>query len=128
MTLDYYFDGEWFEKDLRWYDIKNYFKSMDEKEFAELVEKAFYMWPKDEQNELLTDMDEPNFACPDFERWVRVDWDLCYTIVTEAEILEELEDELHDYFEDEARAEYEDMKLEPTDPYEQRGLSRADFY
>jgi hypothetical protein len=40
------------------------------------------------------------------------------------------EDELHDYFEEEAYEEWriEDAHRDPSDPYEQRGLRHEDFY
>jgi hypothetical protein len=130
MTLTYKFDPEddyGFEKDLSQKDLKEYFESLTTEEKVEAIETAFKSFSKDDQHEILAEMDEPNFACPDFARWIEEDIDYCLDLFTEAEHL--FEDELHDYFEDEAYKEwsYEEQYKDPSDPYEQRGLNRSIF-
>jgi hypothetical protein len=127
MTLIYYFNGNWFEKDISQSDIEEYIRTLPKREIAELVKDSFYLWTKEEQHDILVDIGEPNFACPDFERWVDDEWELCMDLIMEVDTLDRLEDELHDYFEYDAMREYENEPEEPSDPYVQRGLSRLDF-
>lgn len=131
MTLTYKFDPDddyGFEKDLDIKDIKRYFESLTEDEKVDALKTAFESCTKEDQHYLLQQWDEPNFACPDFARWIIEDIDYCVDIIVEAEDL--FEDELHDFFEDEAYEDwsYEEQYKDPSDPYEQRGLRRSDFF
>ena len=133
MTLTYRFDSEdyqGFDKDLTQSNIEEYLQTLPVEELAGLVKDSFHLYSKEDQHQILTDVKEPNFACPDFTRWITDEWDLCVELVMESETLDRLEDELHDYFEDEARREweYEEAHKDPDDPYLARGLRRSDFY
>lgn len=133
MTLTYRFDPDdynGFEKDLTQSDIEEYLQTLPTEEVVGLVKDSFNLYTKEDQHQILADVNEPNFACPNFERWVADEWDLCVELVMEAETLYRMEDELHDYFEDAAYKEwtYEQEHKDPDDEYAQRGLSRADFY
>lgn len=130
MTLTYKFDPEdyyGFEKDISQKDIREYFESLTEEEKTDAIKTAFNSFDKESQHEILEEMQEPNFACPDFSRWIEEDLDFCIDIFTEAEDL--FEDELHDFFENEAYKEwsYEESHRDPIDDYEQRGLNRSIF-
>ena len=130
MTLTYKFNPEddyGFEKDIDRSDIKKYLGTLSEAEQAELVQTAFEAFTKEDQHEILAYFDEPNYACPEFSRWITDDFDYCSDLILEVEEL--LEGELHDYFEDEARAEWEyaEKYKDPDDPYESRGLTYDDF-
>lgn len=131
MTLTYKFDPEddyGFEKDLSQREVEEYFKSLSADEIVEALKTAFYTLTKDDQHFVLGEMQEPNFACPDFARWIEEDIDYCLDILVEAE--DQFEDELHDYYEDKAYKEwrYEEAHKDPDDPYAQRGLRYSDFY
>ena len=130
MTRTYKFDSEddyGFEKDINQKDIKEYFESLTEEEKEEAIKAAFNSCDKETQHEILAEMQEPNFACPDFSRWLEEDIDFCVDIFTECEDL--FEDELHDFFEDAAYKEwsYESRYADSSDDYEQRGLNRSIF-
>jgi hypothetical protein len=131
MTLTYKFDPEdyfGFEKDIDQSDIKKYIDSLTEEEKASAIKDAFYSFSKKDQHDILEEINERNFACPDFNRWLEEDPDYCLDLIVEADYL--FEDELHDFFENEAYEEweYEEMHKDPDDPYEVRGLNRADFF
>lgn len=128
MTLTYKFDPEddyGFEKDLSQKDIKEYFESLTEDEKIEAIKAAFESFDKEAQHDILGEMKEPNFACPDFSRWVEEDIDYCLDLFTEAEDL--FEDELHDHFEEKAYAQYQDGESFRRDAYRYNGVSPDDF-
>jgi hypothetical protein len=130
MTLRYYFggynDAEPFEKDLDLGDIETYLRTLPANELAELVQEGFELLDSDERFDILTDMGEPNFACPDYKRWVRDEWDFCVELVTDDSILVRLGDELHDFFEDEAGEEYAEQHS-GADPMRAVGMRQKDF-
>ena len=70
---------------------------------------------------------EDQFETTDIASWLEEDLDYCADIFTESEDL--FEDELHDFFEDEAYKEwaYEEAHKDSSDPYLQRGLNRSIF-
>lgn len=131
MTLQYYFGGydgeEPYQKDLEMWEIEDYLKTLPVDELAGLVQEGFELLDKEEQHDILTDMGEPNFACPDYERWVRDEWQFCVELITDDSILERLEDELHDFFEDEAGEEYAEQ-IADADPMKAVGMSQRDFF
>ena len=127
MTLRYDFDGELFEKDLDMWQIEEYLSTLHPQELVELVQEGFELLSKDEQHEILTDMGEPNFACPDYDRWLTDEWQFCVELITDDSILERLEDELHDYFEDEAMKEHQEQVAD-GDPMRAVGMSQRDFF
>jgi hypothetical protein len=78
MTLTYKFDPEdeiGFEKDLYQSDIKEYFESLSTEDKVEAVKAAFKSFSKNDQHDILAEFKEPNYACPDFSRWVEEDFD-----------------------------------------------------
>lgn len=130
MTLRYYFGDEYsepFEKDLDLWEIEEYLKTLPTDELVDLVQDGFELLDKSEQHDILTDMEEQNFACPDYERWIKDDWDFCVELITDDSILSRMEDELREYFEDEAMAEYEEQEAE-GDPMSAVGMSQRDFF
>lgn len=130
MTLRYYFGGgysEPFEKDLDLWEIEEYLKTLPTDELVVLVQDGFELLDKSEQHDILTDMKEQNFACPDYEKWLKDDWNFCVELITDDSILERLEDELREYFEDEAMAEYEEQEA-GGDPMSDVGMSQRDFF
>ena len=129
MTLTYKFDPEdnyGFEKDLSQGDMEKYFHSLSTEEQMDAVKASFESFSKEDQHNILKDMEEANWACPDFGRWLEEDIDFCIDLFLEAEDL--FEDELHDFFEDEAYNEYESEPRHLSDPYREIGMRHSDFY
>ena len=108
------------------WEIEEYLKTLPTDELVDLVQDGFELLDKSEQHDILTDMEEQNFACPDYERWIKDDWNFCVELITDDSILERMEDELREYFEDEAMAEYEEQEAE-GDPMSAVGMSQKDF-
>jgi hypothetical protein len=126
MTLVYKFSSEddyGYEKDLSESDIAEYLNSLEKDDLASLVRDVFYLLRKDEQHSILTDLEEPNFACPDFKRWAEEEMDLCIELMMDD--IYQLEDEMHDYFEDEAYKEWRSQGS--NDPYKEIGMKPSDF-
>lgn len=126
MTLTYKFDPEdfdGFEKDLSLSDVKEYFKSLSTEEQIKAIEYCLDNMKPDDKKFIKDQFDTEEIAS-----WLEEDFDYCADIFTECEDL--FEDELHDFFEDEAYKEwrYEEEHKDPIDPYAQRGLRYSDFY
>ena len=128
MTLWYNFDGEEFEYDANYSEIEDYLMSLPSEGLQDPLAQAFEALPKIEQLDLLHDKHEPNFACPNFIRWIEEDKKWCISeLLMEPSILELFEDELHDEFEEKAYEQFKDGKYLRRDPYAYNGLNRADF-
>ena len=126
MTLTYMFNGEEFEFDITYSKVVDYVESLSAEEAIELVKDCFYELEKDIQHEILNEVEEPNFACPDFGKWIADDVGFCVDeIIMEPDNLYRLEDELHDFYEDEAYNNYKDSTM---NPYEEIGMNPSDFF
>ena len=127
MTLEYEFGSRQgtFEYDLDYSEIMNYFQSLTDSDLVELMMGAWDKMSKDEQLNILYEMNSPQG--PQFDQWVEDDREWC--IETFAyDHLEDYEDELHDYYEDKAYEDYIDCGGKPSDPYDDIGMSPSDFY
>ena len=128
MTLWYNFNGEEFEYDAKYSEIEDYLMSLPEEELQDPLSEAFNALSKEDQLIILTDKNEPNFACPNFMRWLQEDKKWCISeLLMEPSILALFEDELHDQLEDAAYEQYRDQKAYRKDPFAYNGLNRADF-
>lgn len=126
MILTYLFNGEEFDYSLGLSEIQDYVESLSSDEAVDLVKESFYVLDKDTQHDILRAADEPNFACPNFAQWVEDDLSFCVSeIIMEPDALYRLEDELHDFYEDDAYNRFTDSQM---DDYESRGLKPSDFY
>ena len=131
MTLWYDFDDEGyeFEYDASYEDIEGYLMSLPNEELQDPLAQAFEALPKKDQIEVLEHMEEPNFACPNFMRWLNEEKEWCISeFLMERDILELFKDELNDEFEEEAYEQYRDGKAFRRDPYAYNGLRQSDFY
>ena len=132
ITLTYYFgryeDEFEYEPDL--IDVKDYFeKNLSNEEIAQYVQEWFEDLPKEDQHDILESFEEPNYACPNFLRWVEEDKDWCITeVLMDESMIELFEDELHDYFEEEAGEQWEDAEAYRRDPYAYNGVKQSDFF
>ena len=126
MTLEYEFGSKpgVFEYDLDYSEIMDYFESLTDNDLVELMMDAWDKMSKDEQLNILYEMNSPQG--PQFDQWVEDDREWC--IETFAyDHLEDYEDELHDFYEDKAYRKYRDNGGEPYDEYEAIGMGPSDF-
>ena len=106
MTLTYKFtpEDEWgFEKDLYRSEIEDYFKQLNHEEKVDALKTAFNSFSNKDKEEIAGEMGD-TILNPEFDRWVKEDFDYCLDLIMEDTYL--FEDELHDYFEQEAYDEW----------------------
>ena len=116
MTLRYYFDDEEFEYDLEYSDIYEYFNGVPNEELIKYLEQEFDNMSKKDKAELLNELlDDPTTLIkrregtsitfvPNFENLIEDDKSWCIDTFL-YDNLDQYEDELKQYFEDEAREE-----------------------
>ena len=132
MTLTYCFDeySEYeHEYEIDADQIKDYFKSLTRKEQLEAIKGEWDKMSDEEKSEMLDLIDDPTLIkevdgnkVPDFETIYEDDFDwLVDTFIVDSieygESAEDWEDELKDYFKDEAREDYGEYQDWKKDPY-----------
>ena len=117
MTLRYYFDDEEFEYDLEYSDIYEYFNGVPNETLKEYLETEYNNMTEREQSEILNELLEDSGRnlikrrigtnitfVPNFENLIEDDKSWCIDTFL-YDNLDQYEDELKQYFEDEAREE-----------------------
>lgn len=116
MNLRYYFDDEEFEYELDYKQIHEYFEGLPTKVLSKYMEEEFDNMSKKEQAEIITELsDDPSNLkkrreginityIPNFEQLIDNDESWCIDTFL-FNNLDQYEDELKLYFEDEAREE-----------------------
>lgn len=132
MTLWYNFgsdDYDEFEYDVSLSQLRNFFMSLPSEELVDAFQQAFEALPKEDQYAILDERGEKNFACPNYLAWIDDDkeWVISEFLLNN-DILELFEDDLHDYFEEEAAEQWRDAEEYRKDPYAYNGVKRSDFY
>ena len=117
MTLRYYFDDEEFEYELEYSDIYEYFNGVPNETLKEYLETEYNNMTEREQSEILNELLEDSGRnlikrrigtnitfVPNFENLIEDDKSWCIDTFL-YDNLDQYEDELKQYFEDEAREE-----------------------
>lgn len=120
MTLRYYFDDEEFEYDLDYGEISDYFEQLPDNQLIEYLEEEYANLSEKDKTELLNELlDDPKRNLikkmdgtnpvfePNFKNLIEDDkyWCIEYFIYDNLDVYE---DELKDYFEDDAYDSYKD--------------------
>lgn len=116
MILKYYFNEEEYEYDLNSSQIKEYFKAQPNRILKRYLEEAFDNMTKKEQAEIITELSDDPITLmkrregynityiPNFEQLLDDDEDWCIETFL-FDNLDQYEDELKQWYEDEAREE-----------------------
>lgn len=124
-TLNYEFDGKNFEYEV---DTQPYFDSLSDEDACELASEIYNEMSPIEQEDLKNEFGDevvkfdPNIEeSVNFSRAIIEDTD-------ESTLVEKDEDRVTDFFENDAREQYEDDIAYQSDKYGYYGVNERDFY
>lgn len=119
MTLRYYFNDEEFEYELEYSEIYDYFNGVPNEELIKYLEQEFDNMSKKEQAEIITDLSDDPITLikrkegtsityvPNFKQLIDDDKSWCIDTFL-YDNLDQYEDELKQYFEDDAYEAYKE--------------------